>query len=126
MKKLLASGKYNSGTRPSEHIISETAFSIDNGGAIPSNVIIAANTTSNDIYIKKCKEHNLPIHPARMASAIPEFFINFLTQPGDIVLDCFAGSNTTGIIAEKLGRKWISIELDRNYYEGSKYRFGRK
>lgn len=126
MKKLLASGKYNSGTRPSEHIISETAFSIDNGGAIPSNVIIAANTTSNDIYIKKCKEHNLPIHPARMASAIPEFFIDFLTQPGDIVLDCFAGSNTTGIIAEKLGRKWISIELDRNYYEGSKYRFGRK
>ena len=78
MKKLLASGKYNSGTRPSEHIISEIAFSIDNGGAIPSNVIIAANTTSNDIYIKKCKEHELPIHPARMASAIPEFFINFL------------------------------------------------
>lgn len=123
MKKLLASGKYNSGTRPSEHTISPTAFSIDNGGAIPSNVIVAANTTSNDIYITKCKEHNLPIHPARMAPAIPEFFINFLTKPGDIVLDCFAGSNTTGIMAERLNRKWISIELDRDYYEGSKYRF---
>lgn len=126
MKKLLSSGKYNSGTRPSEHTISQTAFSIDNGGAIPSNVIIAANTTSNDIYITKCKEHKLPIHPARMAPAIPEFFINFLTRPGDIVLDCFAGSNTTGATAEKLGREWISIEIDRDYYEGSKYRLGRK
>ena len=61
-----------------------------------------------------------------MAPAIPEFFINFLTQPGDLVLDCFAGSNTTGAMAEKLSREWISIELDRDYYEGSKYRFGRK
>lgn len=61
-----------------------------------------------------------------MAPAIPEFFINFLTRPGDIVLDCFAGSNTTGATAEKLGREWISIEIDRDYYEGSKYRLGRK
>lgn len=126
MKKLLSSGKYNSGTRPSEHTISETAFSVDNGGSIPSNVIIAANTTSNDIYIQKCKEHGLDIHPARMAPAIPEFFIKFLTRDDDIVLDCFAGSNTTGAIAEKLGRQWISIELDRTYYDGSKYRFGRR
>ena len=123
MQKLIASGKYNSGTRPSEHTISESAFSIDNGGAIPSNVIVAANTTSNDIYITKCKEKELDIHPARMAPAIPEFFINFLTQENDIVLDCFAGSNTTGAAAEHLSRRWISIELDRTYYDGSKYRF---
>lgn len=126
MKKLLSSGKYNAGTRPSEHTISETAFSVDNGGAIPANVIIAANTTSNDAYIQKCKEKGLDIHPARMAPAIPEFFINFLTKSDDIVLDCFAGSNTTGAVAERLGRQWISIELDRTYYDGSKYRFGRE
>ncbi len=123
MKKLLASGKYNSGTRPSEHTISENAFSVDNGGAIPSNVIIAANTTSNDIYLEKCKENGLDIHPARMASAIPEFFIKFLTQENDIVLDCFGGSNTTGAMAEKLNRQWITIELDSTYYKGSKFRF---
>lgn len=126
MQKLIASGKYNAGTRPSEHKISETAFTIDNGGSIPSNVIIAANTTSNDIYITKCRENGLDIHPARMAPAIPEFFINFLTQNNDIVLDCFSGSNTTGAVAEKLGRRWVSIELDRIYYDGSKYRFRRK
>lgn len=123
MKKLLASGKYNSGSRPSEHTISENAFSIDNGGAIPSNVIIASNTASKDPYLKKCKEAKLDIHPARMAPAIPEFFIRFLTKEEDIVFDCFAGSNTTGAMAETLKRQWISTELDSVYYEGSVFRF---
>lgn len=126
MKKLISSGKYNAGLRPSEHKISETAFLKNNGGAIPSNVIIAANTSSNDAYIAGCRKNNLVIHPARMAPAIPEFFIKFLSEENDLVLDCFAGSNTTGEIAEKLDRRWISIELDHAYYEGSKYRFGRK
>lgn len=123
MQKLLDSGKYNSGSRPSEHKISETAFNVDNGGAIPSNVIIASNTVSNDTYISKCKKAGKEIHPARMSSAIPEFFIKLLTKESDIVLDCFAGSNTTGAVAEKLNRRWISIEMDRTYYDGSKFRF---
>lgn len=123
MQKLLSNGQYNSGVRPSEHKISETAFTIDNGGAIPANVIIAANTSSTDRYLVKCKEKHYPIHPARMAPDIPEFFIRFLTNSNDIVLDCFAGSNTTGAVAEELGRRWVSIELDRSYYDGSKFRF---
>lgn len=86
MKKLISSGKYNAGTRPSEHTISEKAFANDNGGAIPSNVIIAANTMSNDVYLKECKKNGLDIHPARMAPAIPEFFVKFLTHENDIVL----------------------------------------
>lgn len=123
MKKLISSGKYNSGIRPSEHSISKTAFTINNEGSIPSNVIIASNTVSNDVYITKCKEKGLQIHPARMATAIPEFFIKLLTKKGDIVLDCFAGSNTTGAVAERLNRQWISTELNEDYYNGSKYRF---
>ena len=123
MKKLLKSGKYNSGNRPSEHNISGTAFNKDNGGAIPSNVIIASNTNSQDRYLVKCKEKGLKIHPARMPVEIPNFFINMLTEPRDIVLDCFAGSNTTGYCAEKLNRRWISVEADAEYYAGSKYRF---
>ena len=123
MKKLLKSGKYNSGIRPSEHKISEKAFLNDNGGAIPSNVIIASNTDSHSEYLKKCKEKGLVIHPARMPYQIPQYFIKFLTKENDIVLDCFAGSNTTGYCAEQLKRKWISIEVDKDYYMGSKYRF---
>ena len=123
MKKLLDSGKYNSGDRPSEHNISETAFNKDNGGAIPSNVIITSNTNSQDKYLLRCKEKNLKIHPARMPMDIPNFFINFLTDENDIVLDCFSGSNTTGYCAENLKRQWISIEADKDYYMGSKNRF---
>ena len=123
MQKLLASGKYNSGIRPSEHNISETAFSVDNGGAIPSNVIIASNTASKDSYLDGCRNHGLEIHPARMASAIPEFFIKFLTKKDDIVFDCFSGSNTTGSVAEKLHRFWIASELNEQYYKGSQFRF---
>lgn len=123
MKKLLKSGKYNSGKRPSEHDIGTESFSNDNGGAIPSNVIIASNTTSNDTYLKYCKENNLEIHPARMPKELPEFFIEFLTDKNDIVLDPFAGSNTTGFMAETLGRKWISIEAEKKYTDGSIGRF---
>ena len=124
MQKLISTGKYNSGKRPSEHNISQSAFSKDNGGAIPSNVIIAANTSSHNNYITYCKKNNLEIHPARMAPEIPEFFIKFLTKENDIVLDCFAGSNTTGFMAESLNRSWISIEINKEYYEGSRARFG--
>jgi hypothetical protein len=47
-----------------------------------------------------------------------------LTEPGDLVLDPFAGSNTTGAVAEKLGRRWIAIEKDPTYAKDSELRFG--
>jgi len=123
MNKLLESGEYNSGKRPSEHDISPSAFKNNNGGAIPPNVLIAPNTDSKSKYLVKCKEMGLTIHPARMPRQIPDFFIKMLTQPHDIVMDCFAGSNTTGFCAEQLNRKWISIEANKDYYLGSKCRF---
>ncbi len=123
MKKLLERQSYNSGRRPSQHSIGETSFLTNNKGAIPSNVISSSNTLSNSIYQRFCKEQGLQPHPARMPSDIVEFFINFLTEPGDLVMDPFGGSNTTGAMAEKLGRRWISIEPVSEYIEGSKGRF---
>ena len=123
MKKLLKSGTYNSGKRPSEYDIGEKSFSTNNGGAIPSNVIIASNTVSNDDYLKYCKQNNFEIHPARMPKELPEFFIQFLTDEGDLVLDPFGGSNSTGCIAQKLNRNWISIEAEKKYIDGSVGRF---
>jgi hypothetical protein len=46
---------------------------------------------------------------------LPRFFINFLTDPDDLVLDIFSGSNTTGYVAEQTGRRWISVESDRRF-----------
>lgn len=123
MEKLIRRQKYNSGRRPSEYVIGESSFNHDNGGAIPSNVIIASNTVSSDPYLKYCKKNGYEIHPARMVKEIPEFFIKFLTDEDDLVLDPFAGSNMTGMVAEHLKRRWIGIEVEQKYAEGSKGRF---
>lgn len=123
MKRLLKTGKYNSGRRPSEHTIGEQSFRKDNKGSIPSNVLISSNTHSNTPYQIYCRENAITPHPARMPIDIPEFFINFLTEPGDIVMDPFGGSNATGEAAEKLKRKWIAIERNEEYIAGSRGRF---
>jgi site-specific DNA-methyltransferase (cytosine-N4-specific) len=123
MKRLLALGRYNAGPRPSEHNIGPRSFLKNNKGAIPSNVISVSNTRPNSDYLRYCRQSGLQPHPARMPIQVAEFFISFLTEPGDLVLDPFAGSNTTGAAAEHLGRRWIAIEPSKEYVEGSRGRF---
>jgi site-specific DNA-methyltransferase (cytosine-N4-specific) len=108
--------------RPSGHNIKAT-FAADKGGSIPPNLIECGNNESNSRYIKESKRQGQKVHPARFPAELPRFFIQFLTEPGELVLDPFAGSNTTGAIAEKLGRKWIAIEKDRHYAKDSQLRF---
>ena len=74
-------------------------------------------------YREWCKEHGVPQHPARMPEKLAEFFIKFLTSRNSLVLDPFGGSNTTGKVAQDLGRRWISVERDEKYVIGSKGRF---
>ena len=123
MEKLLASKKYNAGKRPSEHHIGEKSFLKNNKGAIPSNVITLSNTQASSDYLNYCRKHNLEPHPARMPIGLPEFFIKFLTNRNDLILDPFGGSNTTGAAAENLCRKWLAIEPKKNYIRASKGRF---
>ncbi|HEU0014592.1 MAG TPA: site-specific DNA-methyltransferase, partial [Longimicrobium sp.] len=116
MKALLRTKKYNAGKRPSEHEIGAESFLTDHGGAIPANVLVMANTKSvGDEYRDYCTANGIPLHPARMPLDLAKFFISFLTTEGDIVLDPFAGSNTTGAAAEELGRHWVSIEANHTY-----------
>ena len=123
MKQLMERKSYNAGPRPSGHRISEESFFTDNGGAIPPNVLEFANTAWKAVYTNWCKKHNIPLHPARMAQGLAEFFISFLTDEGDLVLDPFAGSNTTGATCEKLGRRWQAIERNKAYLLGSMGQF---
>ena len=83
------------------------------------------NNAANDDYAKRSKELGLKMHPARFPPALPEFFIKLLTDEGDTVMDPFAGSNTTGVVAEGLGRRWIAMERVSDYLEASKVRFER-
>lgn len=149
MEALLKNG-YQYMTRPSGHDISDK-FSRRNEGAIPPNLIGSAtddagldgeafeslfpnlvaisNTGSNDRYQRECKARGIKAHPARFPVGVPAFFIEFLTEPGDLVLDPFAGSNTTGEAAETLGRRWVSCDLDQEgdrvgtYVRASAFRF---
>lgn len=121
MESLLKNG-YKPAMRPSGHDISDK-FQRDNGGAIPPNLLTLSNTESVSHYLKRCKEEGIKAHPARFPHALPDFFIRFLTNPGDLILDTFAGSNVTGEVAETLGRQWVSIELDPDYVAGSRFRF---
>lgn len=121
MRRLLRDG-YEPAMRPSQHEIGPH-FQRDNGGAIPPNLITIPNTCSNDSYLKKCKQAGVPAHPARFPRGLPEFFIRFLTDTGQLVLDPFAGSNVTGQVAESLRRRWIGIEINADYVEGSRFRF---
>lgn len=125
MKKLLKRQGYNAGHRPSEHNIGETSFLTDHGGAIPPNVLKISNTISSDPYRAYCRARKLKPHPARMAPELVEFFVKFLTDEDDLVIDPFGGSNTTGAAAEALERRWIAIEPEANYIEGSRGRFER-
>jgi DNA modification methylase len=68
-------------------------------------------------------ERGLKVHPARFPVQLPEWFIRFLTDPGDVVLDIFGGSTTTGWAAERLGRAWLGFELSDEYVEASQLRF---
>jgi len=124
MKKLIEDPEkfYSPKMRPSGHDIS-SSFGKDNGGAIPSNLLQIPNSESNGVYQSACKSVGIKAHPARFPSKLPEFFIKMLTDPGDIVLDIFGGSNTTGSTAEDENRRWISFEQSSEYMAASAFRF---
>ena len=141
MRDLLRRKKYNAGKRPSQHAISETGFLKNHGGSIAHNFLelealdtardvrlpnafSLANTASNDCFAKLCREKQIPVHPARMQPGLASFFIDLLTDPGDLVLDPFAGSNTTGYAAAQARRRWVAIDSNQAYVRQSHLRFG--
>ncbi len=121
MIRLIERGVANT-KRPSGHII-KGSFAEDRGGSIPPNLIQCGNNESNSGYLKRLKDAGRKIHPARFPADLPRFFIRFCTDPNDLVVDPFAGSNTTGMVAEQLGRRWMAVEKDHLYWEDSKLRF---
>ncbi len=79
----------------------------------------ARGTESNIWAIKK--ERN-PYIKAGFPSVLVERILNNFTKPGDLVLDPFMGSGTTGIVCKKLSRCFIGIELDKKYFDIAKER----
>lgn len=124
MKKLIKDPEayYSPAKRPSGHDIG-ASFGKDNGGAIPSNLLQIPNSEASSSYLKLCKEVGVQAHPARFPAKLPEFFIRYLTEPNDLVVDIFSGSNTTGAVCEQEGRRWLSFEQMQEYVAASVFRF---
>ena len=90
---------------------------------MPSNLLRLPNTDSNSAYLRLCRMLGRRSHPARFPGALPRFLIEFLTDPGDVVVDIFSGSNTTREAAELIGRRWLSMEPDCGYAALAAVRF---
>ena len=73
--------------------------------AYPTNVLHLATECNN----RK--------HSAVFPEGLPEWFIKLFTQPGDTVLDPFMGSGTTVIVANRMGRNGIGIDIVHEYYK---------
>lgn len=117
MRSVLEYGA-STGERPSGHKITKSVWK-DNKGAIPSNFIAVAHTDSQSSYFRYCKKMDIKPHSARFHPHLPEYFIRMLTDPNDLVVDPFAGSCTTGEVADRLRRRWICVELEKEYLRGA-------
>ena len=119
LNRIAAGGESASSQEPpSGFKLKEGAFSKNNGGSIPHNLLVAPHSQSNDTYKRLCRQHKLPIHPARYPQTLPTFFIKFLTEPNQIVYDPLAGSASTAEAAEQLGRSWLISERAFTYLQG--------
>jgi len=65
------------------------------------------------------------VHPTQKPEALLARIINACTVPGDVILDPFFGTGTTGAVAKKLGRKYIGIERDATYIKAAKARIAK-
>lgn len=83
------------------------------GRRYPLDVISFVN--ARGAHITQC-------HPTQKPTELLRYLIRTYTNPGDVVLDCTMGSGSTGVAAEKEGRRFIGIELDKDFYETAKRR----
>jgi len=94
--------------------------------AIPIAQTNAANSfgTSNKVYdlkyptsqIKFSSRVGRGLHPTQKPVALMEYMIKTYTNEGETVLDFTMGSGTTGVACVNLGRSFIGIEMDENYF----------
>lgn len=119
-------GRRESNTRPSTHSFDCGKVWPDKGGSDPGSVIVIGNTSSNDQFIKMCREKKIS-HPARFPEKLVEFFILSGSNEGDIILDPFSGSGTTAVSSHRNKRQWIGIDTNESYndlaYERLKIEF---
>lgn len=101
------------------------AYSQETAGRIPKNVLSVARSgeDQDSAYRKFCKQYGLKTHGASMPVRLARFFIEFLTEKEELVVDPMAGRCKTGLAAEALGRRWICVDRDPEHVLGSRSQF---
>ena len=69
-------------------------------------------------------ERKMGSHPTQKPLSLMSFFVETLTNPGDVVFDPFMGSGSSGVAARILKRKFIGVELNKEYFELAQRRIG--
>jgi len=75
------------------------------------------------VYTSPIVSNKNRLHPTEKPIELLKQYILLHSNEGDIVLNCFMGNNTTGKACKDLGRKYVGIEIDKDYYETSKNRY---
>lgn len=70
------------------------------------------------------REKTFGNHPTQKPVELMEYFVRALSNPGEVILDPFMGSGSTGVAARKLSRDFIGIELNKEYFEIAAKRMG--
>lgn len=100
------------------------SYSAVTEGAIPKNLLRIVHRDQDQIPARiYAKERGLPIHPALMPTKLADFFVKFLSEPKDLVVDPFGGWGTTAKAAENNDRRWLITERVREYLDAAAERF---
>ncbi|MFP3637527.1 DNA methyltransferase [Paraburkholderia sp. SIMBA_054] len=92
------------------------SFGRETSGRIPRNYVEMGHRCADTLAMRKhAASLGLPPHGAMFPTKLPSFLIQYLTEPGDLVFDPFAGSCKTGLAAERLGRRWLMAEVVLEY-----------
>lgn len=106
--------------------IREGSFGNPTAGRIPRNVIdVSVTCAGQRAYKRAAQALGLPAHGAPFPEKLAEFLIQFLTAEGMLVADICAGSQTVPVVAERLGRPWVSADTGAEYVRGGATRFDR-
>jgi DNA modification methylase len=126
-KRLIESGGEKSARVNSDgaYRVRKGAYSNPTAGRIPTNVLSFGTACADQRRMRKmASAAGLPTHGASMPLALAMFLVEYLSRPGDLVVDPFGGSLTTAKACEELGRLWVAVELMAEYLMCGRFRFG--
>jgi len=104
--------------------IGKGAFSNVTAGAIPRNLLPIPHRCPSQLALRKhLAAQGLPMHGATFPLALASFFVKYLTEEGQLVVDPCDGWGTTSLAAELNGRRWLATERILEYVRGKQMRF---